>query len=80
MVLVDEVGGYYPYISHSAWNNIQFADFVMPWFLFMMGTSIPFSLARFTRANKRRRLAGTKKVVARGIKLYLLGLLMQVRG
>ena len=31
MVLVDETGSAYPHITHSPWNNITFADLVMPW-------------------------------------------------
>ena len=31
MVLVDEAGSVFPHISHSPWNNITFADLVMPW-------------------------------------------------
>lgn len=31
MVLVDETGSAFPHITHSPWNNITFADLVMPW-------------------------------------------------
>ena len=36
MVLVDEIGGVYPHVNHSPWNNITFADLVMPWFVYTM--------------------------------------------
>ena len=31
MVVVDETGSAFPHITHSPWNNITFADLVMPW-------------------------------------------------
>ncbi len=40
MIFVDDVGGVYPHINHSPWNGITLADFVMPWFLFMVGASM----------------------------------------
>ena len=40
MILVDDVGGLVPAINHSPWNNVTIADFVMPFFLFMVGVSL----------------------------------------
>jgi heparan-alpha-glucosaminide N-acetyltransferase len=83
MILVDEIGGVYPKLNHSPWNNITFADFVMPWFLFMVGTSMAFSQRRYLKTgNDGRRIAklqweGTRKVVVRALKLYLLGVVLQ---
>ena len=45
MILVDEIGDAYPAVNHSPWNGITLADVVMPWFLFMVGTSMAFSAA-----------------------------------
>ena len=83
MILVDEIGDVYPSVNHSPWNNITFADFVMPWFLFMVGTSMAFSMRRYlqTDADGRRirskQWEGSKKVAIRSLKLYLLGLVLQ---
>lgn len=83
MILVDELGDVYPSINHSPWNNVTLADFVMPWFLFMVGTSMAFSLRRYTKrnaeGNRNMKLVreGSKKVIIRSIKLYLLGVLLQ---
>ena len=76
MIYVDELGGSaFPRIGHSAWFNVTLADFVMPWFLFIVGTAMAFSLRRYREstdfATKRE---GSKKVCIRAIKLYLLGL------
>ena len=62
MILVDEIGAAYPHVNHSPWNNITLADFVMPWFLFMVGTSASFSLRKF-KQNSESRWKGTRFVV-----------------
>ena len=76
MIFVDDVGGAYPYINHSPWNNITLADFVMPWFLFMVGCSMAFSFRKF-HSTYGARVRGTKYALTRALKLYLLGVLIQ---
>jgi len=44
MVLVDDAGGAYPRIDHSPWNGCTLADFVMPFFLFIVGVAIALAL------------------------------------
>lgn len=75
MVFVDEIGGAYPHLNHSPWNNITLADLVMPWFLFMVGTSLSISLRRY-KANGRR-VEGTQSALLRAVKLFGLGMLLQ---
>ena len=77
MVFVDELGEAYPYINHSPWNNVTLADFVMPWFLFMVGTSLSLSLRKF---EGERRAAGTRFVLWRTLKLVAMGVLLQGGG
>ncbi|KAJ1275762.1 hypothetical protein BS78_05G161300 [Paspalum vaginatum] len=72
MIVVDDVGGLVPAISHSPWDGVTLADFVFPFFLFISGVSLAFAYKRV--AN--RELA-TKKAVIRASKLFLLGLLLQ---
>ncbi|EOA12300.1 hypothetical protein CARUB_v10007979mg, partial [Capsella rubella] len=43
MILVDDVGGILPAINHSPWDGITLADFVMPFFLFIVGVSLAFA-------------------------------------
>jgi heparan-alpha-glucosaminide N-acetyltransferase len=40
MILVDEVGGIVPAISHSAWDGVMLADFVFPFCLFIVGVAL----------------------------------------
>nr|ABK25182.1 unknown [Picea sitchensis] len=40
MILVDDAGGKWPQINHSPWNGCTLADFVMPFFLFIVGVAV----------------------------------------
>lgn len=44
MILVDDAGGAYSRIDHSPWNGCTLADFVMPFFLFIVGVAIALAL------------------------------------
>lgn len=44
MILVDDAGGVYARIDHSPWNGCTLADFVMPFFLFIVGVAIALAL------------------------------------
>lgn len=44
MILVDDAGGAYARIDHSPWNGCTLADFVMPFFLFIVGVAIALAL------------------------------------
>ncbi|KAK4406961.1 hypothetical protein Sango_0277100 [Sesamum angolense] len=72
MILVDDAGKAFPSINHSPWFGVTLADFVMPFFLFGVGVSV--SLVFKKAAN---RLAATKKVILRSIKLFLMGVILQ---
>ncbi|RZS24759.1 hypothetical protein BHM03_00057867 [Ensete ventricosum] len=40
MIFVDEAGAFFPAISHSPWDGITLADFVMPFFLLIVGVAL----------------------------------------
>lgn len=44
MILVDDAGEAYARIDHSPWNGCTLADFVMPFFLFIVGVAIALAL------------------------------------
>ncbi|KAL2559991.1 hypothetical protein Fot_04730 [Forsythia ovata] len=48
MILVDNAGGFFPSINHSPWNGLTLADFVMPFFLFMVGVSLGLAYKNLT--------------------------------
>ena len=79
MIFVDEVGDVYATLNHSPWNNTTLADYVMPWFLFMVGASLSMSLKKF-KGTREARLRGTRFVTERALKLFFLGVLLQGGG
>ncbi|KAA8529951.1 hypothetical protein F0562_034445 [Nyssa sinensis] len=72
MVLVDDAGGLWPSINHSPWNGLTLADFVMPFFLFIVGVSLGLAYKNLTC-----RVLATKKAIFRALKLLVLGLVLQ---
>ncbi|KAJ6384545.1 hypothetical protein OIU78_027783 [Salix suchowensis] len=72
MILVDDAGGEWPKIGHAPWNGCNLADFVMPFFLFIVGMAIPLAFKRITS-----RLDAVKKVIVRTLKLLFWGIILQ---
>ncbi|KAG6651571.1 hypothetical protein I3843_06G115400 [Carya illinoinensis] len=72
MMLVDYAGSIFPIISHSPWDGIHLADFVMPFFLFVAGVSPALVYKKVPN-----RLGATGKAVGRAVKLFLLGVVLQ---
>ncbi|KAK2980052.1 hypothetical protein RJ640_000118 [Escallonia rubra] len=72
MILVDDAGGIVPAINHSPWNGLTLADFVMPFFLFIVGLSLGLANKNFSC-----RVGATKKAISRAVKLLILGLFLQ---
>ncbi len=55
MILVNMAGvadQVYPALSHSDWNGCTIADLVFPFFLFIVGVAMAFSLKKYTEGNK----------------------------
>ncbi|XP_031256111.1 heparan-alpha-glucosaminide N-acetyltransferase [Pistacia vera] len=72
MILVDDAGGILPAINHSPWNGLTLADFVMPFFLFIVGVSLGL-----TYKNLSFSTVATRKAVLRALKLFVIGLFLQ---
>ncbi|GLJ08973.1 hypothetical protein SUGI_0099490 [Cryptomeria japonica] len=72
MILVDDAGGALPAINHSPWDGVTLADFVMPFFLFIVGVALGLVYKKVT--NK---VVATQKAILRAIKLFLLGVILQ---
>ncbi|KAL8088648.1 uncharacterized protein LOC141695034 isoform X1 [Apium graveolens] len=72
MILVDDAGDEWPMIGHAPWNGCHLADFVMPFFLFIVGMAVALALKKLPN----RQLA-IRKVVLRTLKLLFFGLLLQ---
>ncbi|XP_022739793.1 heparan-alpha-glucosaminide N-acetyltransferase [Durio zibethinus] len=72
MILVDDVGGLLPAINHSPWNGLTLADYVMPFFLFIVGVSLGLTYKRVSC-----RVMATRKAILRALRLLMLGLFLQ---
>ena len=72
MIFVNYGGGGYWFFSHAEWNGLTVADLLFPWFVWMMGCSMPMSFASLAKQGVGRR-AVTLKVIRRAAILYLLG-------
>uniref|UniRef100_M0ZX64 D8Ertd354e protein n=1 Tax=Solanum tuberosum TaxID=4113 RepID=M0ZX64_SOLTU len=72
MILVDDAGGAYARIDHSPWNGCTLADFVMPFFLFIVGVAIALALKRVPKVS-----AAIRKVTLRTLKLLFWGIILQ---
>ncbi|KAK9136892.1 hypothetical protein Sjap_007486 [Stephania japonica] len=72
MILVDDAGGKWQMIGHAPWNGCNLADFVMPFFLFIVGMAIPLAFKKIPNWA-----LGSKKVIIRTIKLIFWGLILQ---
>ncbi|KAL3643241.1 hypothetical protein CASFOL_014056 [Castilleja foliolosa] len=72
MIIVDDAGGVLPSINHSPWNGLTLADFVMPFFLFMIGVSLGL-----VYKNMSCRASASRKAIFRAAKLLVLGLFLQ---
>ncbi|KAF3643200.1 putative F-actin-capping protein subunit alpha-like [Capsicum annuum] len=72
MILVDDAGGEWPMIGHAPWNGCNLADFVMPFFLFIVGMAIALALKKIPE-----KLVAIRKVILRTLKLLFWGILLQ---
>ncbi|KAF8771947.1 Heparan-alpha-glucosaminide like protein [Argiope bruennichi] len=75
MIFVNYGGGRYWYFEHAHWNGLTVADLVFPWFIWMMGMSMAFSLK-----SQLRKIVSKKKIfykiVKRSVKLFILGVML----
>ena len=63
-------------LDHAAWQGFRFWDLVMPLFLFMSGTSLPFSLGKQRALGMSlRQIYG--KLLRRFVLLFVLGMVVQ---
>lgn len=75
MVFVNLGGGHYWFFDHAPWNGITLADFILPWFCWVMGVSIAISLRSQLRSSTKRKYVFSR-VVRRSIALLIMGLVL----
>ncbi|MCI4443390.1 MAG: DUF5009 domain-containing protein [Lentimicrobium sp.] len=78
MTIVNNPGSWahiYPPLEHAEWNGCTPTDLVFPFFVFIMGTAIPFAIP-----NKQFDSAIFNKIVVRSIRIFCLGLFLNYFG
>src|SRR5882672_5690255 len=78
MLLVNNPGSWehiYPPLEHAAWNGWTPTDVVFPFFLFIVGVAIPYSLGRRLEQGEGRG-ALVRRVAFRALLIILLGLFL----
>ncbi len=78
MILVNTPGDWghiYAPLRHAVWNGLTPTDLVFPFFLFMMGVSMSFSLSKF---GHQFTMPFFRKLLKRTIVLFLLGMSISI--
>ncbi|QIR37708.1 acyltransferase family protein [Tolypothrix sp. PCC 7910] len=78
MILVNMAGvadDKYPPLDHAAWNGCTPTDLVFPFFLFIIGVAMTFSLSKYTEGDKPKS-AVYWRILRRAAILFALGLLL----
>jgi predicted acyltransferase len=79
MLLVNNPGDWsqlYAPLEHAAWHGWTFTDWIFPFFVFISGISMSFSLARRGRADDR--VALLRHMWRRGATIILIGLALNL--
>jgi predicted acyltransferase len=64
MIIVDDAGAFIPAMNHSPWDGVTVADFVMPFFLFIVGVALALAYKVVHAAGKKNEM--TMLTVANG--------------
>lgn len=78
MILFNMVGvadNKYSLLDHAEWNGCTLADLIFPFFLFIVGVGMAFSLSKYT-VDKKPPKAVYLRILRRAAILFLLGLLL----
>lgn len=61
--------------EHEHWAGFRAWDLVMPLFLFMVGTAMPFSFDKFKKESNKSGIY--KKIIRRFVLLFIIGMIVQ---
>lgn len=64
-------GSIYPPLQHAEWNGCTPTDLVFPFFIFIMGTAVPFAMPSKTFDG-----ATFNKILVRSLRIFCLGLFL----
>ncbi|XP_053548861.1 heparan-alpha-glucosaminide N-acetyltransferase-like [Bombina bombina] len=75
MVFVNYGGGGYWFFEHAPWNGLTVADLVMPWFVFIIGTSVALAFSSMLKRGVNR-CQLLRKLIWRTLVLILIGIFL----
>ena len=78
MTIVNNPGSWdsiYPPLEHAGWNGCTPTDLVFPFFIFIMGTAIPFAMP-----SKTYNGTTFNKILVRSLRIFCLGLFLNYFG
>ena len=79
MIFVDDLNTRWPGLHHARWDGLHLADVVMPFFLWMVGFSIPIAVGRrLDRGATSGQVA--RQILSRTVKLFVLGVVISGGG
>ncbi len=78
MILVNmaSLGDTYPWLDHAPWHGYTIADLVFPFFLYIIGVSMAFSLAKYTSGTVPIKKSVYWQIIRRSLILFGLGLIL----
>ena len=76
MILVIYGWDGYPIIHHLPWHGLNIGTLVFPWFLFIMGFSIPLSVHSILKKPKSSKIKLLFKIFIRTLKMFGIGLIL----
>lgn len=65
------------HFDHERWEGLRLWDMVMPLFLFMVGTAMPFAFSRFRNGSAIDRRGVYRRIGRRFLLLFLFGMIVQ---
>jgi predicted acyltransferase len=78
MILVNmaSLGNTYPWLDHAPWHGYTIADLVFPFFLYIIGVAMAFSLAKYTSGTVPITTQVYWQIIRRSAILFGLGLIL----
>jgi predicted acyltransferase len=78
MILVNmaSLGDTHPWLDHAPWHGWTIADLVFPFFLYIIGVAMAFSLAKYTSGNAPISKQVYLQIIRRSLILFGLGLIL----
>ena len=76
MASLPDDGKKYLWLDHAAWNGCTIADLVFPFFLYIIGVAMAFSLAKYKNSDAPIPQAVYWQIARRSLILFGLGLLL----